>query len=264
MKKMIIVTCIIVGLVLVAGVGLACHSKVSSTQPTDTAAENEIKPAETATPEAEPAKKESVEDLEIPDFDLQKEKEWVSYYEDSELGTTKYFDAAASMIRQKYGVNGKISSFGSIHFANWYLIAFDFVSELDAQKLDGEITHNTAFLVDLSKKEIINPKNYQAILPLTKRVIEVANQKKPGSTKDMLLHGLATLFSTLEFGHASCYDNPGDERHPKATLESTADNQYVLTYYIVTGSQQYPEYERCTVTISDSDISFKSERLEQP
>ena len=182
MKKMIIATCIIVGLVLVAGVGIACHSKsASAPSTTDTPAENNgIKPDETVSPQAETAKTESVEELEIPDFDLQKEKEWISYYEDSELGSTKYFDAAASIVREKFGANGKISKFGSIHFANWYLVAFDFVSELDAQKLDGEITHNMAYLVDLSKKEIIAPKNYQAILPLTKRVVEVANAKKPG------------------------------------------------------------------------------------
>ena len=260
MKKMLIVTCFIVGVVLVAGIGIACHSKSSSTPATDTPADNEIKPAAQNT-DAEQAKSDESASVEIPDFDLQNEKEWVSYYEDSELGTTKLFEAAAGIIREKSGVTGPIAQFDSIHFANWYLVAFESISVTDAEKLDGEISHNMAYLVDLSQKKVIARNDFDSISPLVKRVIEVAGQKT-GSTRDMLIHGLATAVSALAMGNSSCYDNPGDEVHPRAVLESAADNQFVLKYYIMTGGQQYPAFDLCTLTITDAGMSFKSERQE--
>jgi len=261
MKKMLAVTCcLIVGVILVAGIGIACHSKSSSAPAADTPADNEIKPAEASAPNAgSEEKSDAAAEIEIPEFDLQNEKEWVSYYEDSELGTTKLFDAAAGMIREAKGVTGKISPFESAHFANWYLVAFEPVSDPGVEMLDGGISSNMAYLVDLSQKKVIERDDFNSISPLVKRVIEVAGQKT-GSRRDMLIHGLATVVSALAMGVSSCYDNPGDQAHPKATLESAADSQYVLKYYIITGGQQYPVFKSCTFTITNDGMQFKLEQ----
>ena len=256
MKKTITVICVIVGVVLITGIGLACHSKTTSAPAPDTPTDNPINPSSDTS--AENTKND--EEIEMPDFDLQKEKEWISYYEDSQLGTTKYFDAAAGIIQKKYGVSGVISKFASQHFANYYLIAFQSNTPHQPELLDGDIPQDNAYLVDLSQKSIIPRENYQVILPLAKRVIEVA-ETKSGSTRDMLIHGLATVMSAMSFGNADCYDNPGDPLHPKATLES-ADNKYILKYYTRTGAQELPVFTLCTVTISETEILFESKSLD--
>ena len=260
MKRMITALCIIIGVAAIAGIGLACHSKSTSSS-TDTPSDNQVKTADKSSDNTASKTSDSADEIEIPDFDLQKEKEWISYYEDSQLGTTKYFDAAAGIIREKTGANGEISKFASQHFANYYIIAFRPMSpNKDVVILDGEISKEFSFLIDLSQKKIISKDSFNEILPLAKRVIEVA-ETKSGSTKDMLLHGLATVTSTLAFGNPDCYDNPGDQFHPKATLES-ADNKHILKYYRQTGAQALPVFTLCTVTISDTEIQFESKSLD--
>ena len=164
------------------------------------------------------------------------------------------YKKAAELIEKKEHISGKIAEI-SMRFDNWYLIEL-MPDENDSDVIDdGPEPQNPAFLVDMGHQRVIDKMDFKSAKALFDRLAVVALDNHPDDPESFV-DFTAKYISTIAFGNSSYVGHSGSNVVPFPEIKKSG-NAVIIDYNVMAGGDGMA-YNHCTLTMTASDIQFKT------
>ncbi len=187
---------------------------------------------------------------------------WRTLYRDEKKDNIrKLFERAKELVEQKTGIRGELDIWSS-YFGSWIVVLIKPEACNPDMILDAPSSVARAYLVDMAHEIVIEDGDWERSRPFFEAQMALF-EKGFGSSNDKedFIYQFARSVSVIAFGHTLCLEKPLDGvRYPKPVagpVLKCRKDKTELVYYIRHDGMTL-SYTRCTFTMDQSEISFKS------